>query len=94
VRTKGFEPRPAMIAVNDLAFVLRTATEFGVVEMLCLVGVLSAVRMDLLGGRHHVARSGLVDGVRDGVAVHTEGVPTNRGWWFRDVWLTAAGALW
>jgi hypothetical protein len=60
-----------MIAVNDLAFVLRTAIEFGVVEVLCLVGVLSAVRVDLLGGRHQCGEVRLFDGVRHGVAVHT-----------------------
>jgi hypothetical protein len=65
-----------MIAVNDLAFVLRTAIEFGVVEMLCLIGVLSAVRVDLLGGRHHVGEVRLFDGVRHGVAVHTGGAGT------------------
>lgn len=68
-----------MIAVNDLAFVLRTAIEFGVVEMLCLVGVLSAVRVDLLGERHQVAGVRLFDGAGYGVAVHIGGAGTNRG---------------
>ena len=34
------------------------AIGFGVVEMLCLVGVVSTVRVNVLGERHQVAGSG------------------------------------
>lgn len=60
--------------MDDPAFMPSAAIEFGVVKVFCLLGVLSAVWVDLLGRRHHVVEVGLLVGLRDGVAV-----PRRRG---------------
>ena len=57
-RTKRIRTSPGHDRPDGLAFALRTAIGFGVVEMLCLVGVLSTVRVNVLGERHQVAGSG------------------------------------
>ena len=72
--------RSVLIAVNDVAFVPGTAFEFGVVEVLRLLGVLSTIGVDLFGWGQHLVEVGLFVGLCHGVEV-PQGAGRESGVW-------------